>query len=63
MCGTSILYEVSRWWRRQRAESNQRLSSEEVPQPDQPPVTAQQTQTDTHPSESDRRALESGNDN
>ncbi|XWS55812.1 hypothetical protein CRYUN_Cryun09bG0032400 [Craigia yunnanensis] len=63
MCGTSILYEVSRWWRRQRAESNQRLSSEDVPLPDQPPVTAQQTQTDIHHNEPERRALESGNDN
>ena len=63
MCGTSILYEVSRWWRRQHAESNQRLGSEEVLQPDQPLVTTQQTQTDTHPNETERRVLESGNDN
>ncbi|XVF07926.1 hypothetical protein REPUB_Repub06bG0181400 [Reevesia pubescens] len=63
MGGTSILYEVSRGWRRRRAESNQRFGSEEVPQPDQPPVTTQQTQTDTHPNETERRALESGNAN
>ncbi|EOY07804.1 Binding protein, putative isoform 1 [Theobroma cacao] len=63
MCGTSILYEVSRGWRRWRAESNQQLGSQEVPQPDQPSVTMQQIQTDTHPNETERRASESGNGN
>ena len=55
MCGTSILYEVSRGCRRRRAESNQRLGSQEVSQPDQPPVTLEQTQTDPHPNETERR--------
>ncbi|XWS59689.1 hypothetical protein CRYUN_Cryun08bG0143500 [Craigia yunnanensis] len=61
MCGASILYEVSRGWRRRRAESNQQLGSQEVPQTDQSPVTVEQTQTDIHPNETERRALESGN--
>ncbi|XVF76464.1 hypothetical protein PTKIN_Ptkin13bG0268400 [Pterospermum kingtungense] len=63
MCGTSILYEVSRGWRGRGAETNQQLGSEEVPQLDQPPTTTQQTQMDTHPNETDRRSLESGNNN
>ncbi|XVF55456.1 hypothetical protein PTKIN_Ptkin06aG0037400 [Pterospermum kingtungense] len=55
MCATSVLYEVSRVWRRRRAESNQQHDSLEAPQPDQPPVTGAQTQTDTHPNESQSR--------
>ncbi|KAK8540145.1 hypothetical protein V6N13_048769 [Hibiscus sabdariffa] len=64
MCGTSIIYEVSRVWRRRRAEPNQPLSSQEAPRPGQPPVTVpQQTQTDTESNETEMRALESGNAN
>ncbi|XP_022767365.1 uncharacterized protein LOC111311854 isoform X2 [Durio zibethinus] len=63
MCGTSIIYEVSRGWRRRYAESNQQLGSQEVSRPDQPQVTAQQTQPDTHSNETERRVLESRNDN
>ncbi|TYH32361.1 hypothetical protein ES288_A01G246000v1 [Gossypium darwinii] len=66
MCGTSIIYEVSGAWERRHIESNQPLSSQEVPRPNQAPVTAPlQTQTDTnaHGNEPERRALESGNAN
>ncbi|GMI64676.1 hypothetical protein like AT3G09760 [Hibiscus trionum] len=64
MCGTSIIYEVSRVWRRRHAESNQPLSSQEAPRADQPPVTVpQQTQTDTQSNEAEMRALESWNGN
>ncbi|MBA0551437.1 hypothetical protein Golob_022321 [Gossypium lobatum] len=66
MCGTSIIYEVSGAWERRHIESNQPLSSQEVPRPNQAPVMAPfQTQTDTnaHGNEPERRALESGNAN
>ncbi|OMO73524.1 Zinc finger, RING-CH-type [Corchorus olitorius] len=63
MCGTSVLYEVSRGWRRRRAESNQQVSSQEVAQQDQQPANAQQTPTDSPLNETERRPLESVNVN
>lgn len=66
MCGTSIIYEASGAWERWHIESNEPLSSQEVPRPNQAPVTAPlqtQTETNAHGNEPERRALESGNAN
>ncbi|GLT69758.1 hypothetical protein SLA2020_418840 [Shorea laevis] len=43
MCGTSILYEVFKWWRSRHVQSNEQLVPPEVTQQDQPPITANQT--------------------